>query len=610
MRPVLALSFVVALVALGVASAADDKRVDHYGDPLPSGATARLGTLRLRHHGDTTAIAFPPDEKMIASAGADRTVRLWDLATGKEVTKIDLGAAATTLSFSLDGTVLLSYADGQVRLTDLTTKKETRKFGVANGRGAFTPAGDLVASCDQQGTVNVSEVMTGKIVLEVHIEAAVDAVAISRDGKQLAFGARDNAIRVWDLEKRTETRLLGHEGWVNSVAFSPDGTTLYSASADKTVRVWRGGALVKKLEGHRDFVDLVAGSSDGKLLASFSHDGMLKVWETATWKERFSQRALATALEFSRDGRSIGVGGGQAVMVLAAETGKEKTIASGHAALVTCVAFSSDSQTVASGSIDETIRLWEVGAAREFKKIDAHEGGVTALAYAPGGHLLASGGRDGLVKVWDASSQSLIQTFEGHTDSIVSVLFSPDGKLVASVADQSLRIWDLGEKKMVKQIGIGGDPGPLAWSPDGKRFACGAGDHVIRTFDAMTYKEGPKLDGQKQLTALAYPPDGKTLVALGEEPSIKIWDVDAVREARQFPSEDPYLACCAFSSDGRKIAVGRTDGPVRILDFATGKELKTLDAGKSGAYSIAFSPDGRSVVWGSSDGTVLVGDAR
>ncbi|MEZ0229975.1 MAG: WD40 repeat domain-containing protein, partial [Planctomycetota bacterium] len=451
---------------------------------------------------------------------------------------------------------------------------------------------------------------SGRAIFDIRGDAAFDALAWSPDGKLLALGGRDNAIRVWNVEERKETRLLGHEGWVTGLAWSPDGKTLWSASADRSVRAWQSGKATKKLEGHRNFIELLACSPDGKLVASWSRDGLLKLWDAATGKERLSRHLLVAAFAFSPDGQALAVASGQAVSAWSAETLKPLPGPAGHEAIATCVAFANDGRRVVSGGMDETLRVWEADG-REARRLEAHMNGVSALAFAPDGHHLVSGGRDAVVRVWDASSWAQVAVLECHGDAVTGVAFSADGKLVASLGDNTIRIWDVEAAKQTKAINVGGDNGPFAWSPDGKVFACGSGDSTIRVFDAGTGKESWKLQGQKRLLAPAFAPDSKSLVAAGEAPALQVWDMAGpAHEKREVAVPDPFLGCVAFTKDGKKLAVGRTDGPLRVIDFASGKELKALDAGKSGAFAVAWSHDAKHLAWTTADGTVLLGDAK
>src|SRR5262245_44993061 len=177
------------------------QRLDRAGDPLPFGALARMGTLRLRQGRQVQCIALSADGKILASGGPEPMVRLWDAATGKRLRQISANAMGV--------------------------------HGLA-----FSPDGKNLASANADGTVSVWEVSTGKELQLLSVKGvAARAVAFSPDGKTLASAS--DAPRVWDLATGRELlKAADHGRWVSSVAFSPDGQMVASCGEDDTIRVW------------------------------------------------------------------------------------------------------------------------------------------------------------------------------------------------------------------------------------------------------------------------------------------------------------------------------------------------------------------------------------
>ncbi|MGF2014027.1 beta-propeller domain-containing protein [Nostoc sp. DedVER01b] len=417
----------------------------------PENKFQELNTLE-GHSSGVISVVFSPDGQRLASASADNTIKLWDVATGKPVqTLTGHSGWVYSVVFSPDGQRLASAStDNTIKLWDVATGKVVQTLtGHSNWVNSvvFSPDGQKLASASADNTIKLWDVATGKVVQTLTGHSGwVYSVVFSPDGQRLASASADNTIKLWDVATgKVVQTLTGDSGWVYSVVFSPDGQRLASASTDNTIKLWdvTKGKALQTLTGHSSEVNSVVFSPDGQRLASASSDNTIKLWDVAT---------------------------GKAVQTL-----------TGHSSGVYSVVFSPDGQRLASASLDNTIKLWDAATGKAVQTLTGHSYRVYSVVFSPDGQRLASASADKTIKLWDATTGKAVQTLTGHSSEVNSVVFSSDGQRLASASDdKTIELWDVATGKAVQTLtGHSSLVNSVVFSPDGQRLASASDDKTI-----------------------------------------------------------------------------------------------------------------------------------
>lgn len=562
-------------------------------------------------------VSYSPDGARIVSSGDDRSVKVWDAATGEELVKLTGHTAGVMQAvFSPDGTKIFSgSSDRTVRVWDAASGEE---LWIARGHAdgvsslAVAPDGARLVTGSKDDTIKVWDAASGEELLTLpgHSED-VTRVAFSHDGRRIASASRDGTVRLWNAATGREDFVLrGHRDHVNWVAFSPDAETVVSASDDQTVKAWSvrsaQGPVTRTLTGD---VNSVAFSPDGTFVVSGSADGLFttpgvaQVWEFSTGAERHSLRGhekSVTSVAVSPDGKKIASGSWDGtVRVWDAATGAETLVFEGHTGKIESVAFSPDGAVIASATSEyrDSIKLWDADSGEVIRTLSGHTRNLSGAAFSPDGTLLAAGAEQA-VKVWNAETGEELVTLTGHTSFVNHVCFSGDGgRIVSAGSDLTVRIWDTASGELLLTLrGHTSDVLSAVFSPDGRRIASSGHDETIRLWDAETGFETFALRGHASpVRCIAFSPDGSRLASGSGDylmpREMKLWDASQGPELPLIRRPARYVASLAVSGDGTVLVSGQRD-QVTIWDPATGQERLTLEGELQWVQAVAVTPDG------------------
>ncbi len=548
------------------------------------------------HTAAVQALAFSPDEQMLATGSWDGTIKLWNLENG--------------------ALLWLGQHTGSIH------------------RLAFTPDGHTLASGGDDAVIRLWDVSTGKPLQTLSSQSSpIYALAWSPDGCLLAGGCFDGSIHLWEMQGGQAAQpgasriLTGHSGPVWSLAFAPDRSTLASGSFDRTVRLWDVESLEVRetLAGHTAQVNTVAWSPDGSLLASGSRDQTIWLWdvERASYRTTFhGHTAVVHDLAFLPDGRSLLSGSEDGTLrVWDVERGQCARVIQGYALTLYDVAWSPDSTRLASAGSDTLVTMWESDGRTPPRLLRGHSWIAYGVAWSPDGRRLSSSGLDNAIQVWDATTGALVQTLRDpdHFDtSFFGIEWSPDGKLLAAGSyQQEVQVWDVSTGT---RLWVGhGQPTTIrrvVWSPDGKQLASCGYDGSVILWEATTGAQQARLQGHRGMVmCVAWSPDGTRLASGGGgrgSGELFVWDA----RSGAYRGEPLYVLrerseivyALAWSPTGAMLIGGGSDGMLRWWDVERGECVQTRQAHQGTVQSLKASPDGRLLASCGDDGAITIWD--
>jgi WD40 repeat protein/serine/threonine protein kinase len=550
--------------------------------------------MTLQGHDDAVmTLAFAPDGKTLATGSWDRTMRLWDVATGTELAVFEGHSREVhSVAFSPDGKTLASGAGefrleakyGELKMWDIATRQVVAMLDGHEGAVAgvsFIGDGSTLASGSWDGTVRLWDTATGKEIATLTGNVGqIYGIAISQDGQTLAAGDNRGGVHLWDLNSRKlRSSFAAHAARISQVRFSPDGSTLATASRDRSVKLWKLDPIkpAGTILGHLGQLQTVAYAPNGRLLVTGGYDRMAKIWELPPAEERDTLK--------------------------------------GHIGSVATLAFSKDGKLASAGN-DRFARLWDVASGKETAKIpdearlqsEGHTGVILRVTFAPDGRTLASTAMDGILKWWQVSDGKLLATLPASENLLSALAFHPGGATLATGDYQGVvTIWNLQSRQPESRIEAHTDYVlSLDYSPSGNLLAsAGYGPFAVKLLDARSGQErGEISENVTSATCVAFHPDGQLIAAGTFEGTVLFFDLETRELRHTLRGHTGGVYCLAFTADKKRLAVGSGDGTIKIWDLSAWQEVASLAAHSLRVSSIGFSPDGKTLASCSVDGTV------
>jgi WD40 repeat protein len=597
---------------------------DAFGDPLPTGATARFGGLSWRMSSEILAVALSADGQRVAASDWERNLVVWDTANGREV-----------LPFRWVGQQVYALA--------------------------FSPDGRYLVTC---GTEPYIETFRKRVFCVWDLEAGrektrweakprfVGPLAFAADGKTLLSGGRFQPAMVWDADTGQKVRQFPDDGSVPYfAAVAPNGRHVVVAPDETHFHIYDfpGGRLQYKVTSP-DRLDGIAFAPDSRTLLTWDRL-RLRQWELATGKLRVRfgfKEGDVCWVAFSADSKRLALfGTGNGIRWRDTVSGKDLGSWQGHQGTVGALAFAADGRTAVSGGMDGTVRLWDAATGQGLRAPAGCDRECWSLHFGPGGKSLLAGSadlhfldgatlqeqhrlhvdgadwrslvltpdsrlaavldNDGKALLLDVAARKVVRTLADAKSSIRSLAFGPDGKELYAIGTlPALRVLDVATGKEKPPLCMDLDEAyGVAVSPAGKLLLSqGRTTYLseLRLWDLATGKEekAPAFKAHAPLPS----PDGKRVVVNGPGLEVMVWDLGDRGEPRPFKGAGAAYARC-FSADGKWLATGHSYGLICVWDVAAGTKVAEWKGHRGTVMALAFAPDGTALVSGGAEGTAL-----
>jgi WD40 repeat protein len=540
------------------------------------------------------AVAFSPEGRLVATASFDKTIKLWEAATGKEVRTFAGPTGHQNLvlcvAFSPDGNMLASGSqDNTAKVWDVPSSRPMREYFAADGVRAIalSPDGSKLAGAGKDLTIKICRLGDGKPVQSLAGDSS-PVTSLAYGAKLVVAGGADGSLHFWDpASSQPLGTVFAHSGPVSGISLNPNNAVAYSAGKDDMLKFWQLPLMPSRiLTTHLGEVAAIATSQDGALVASAGTDKSVHVMNGQQVRPLQAPSAPVTALAISPAFVAVG-GADSCVYLWNAADGKLLDTRIAHVGEVTSVAFHPQSTQMATAGKDGMIKIWAMPPA--LTRGLNHPAAVLAATLTADGQRLVTGAADDVVRIWTLTNGVVERQLRGHAGSVTAVAAGSSGQSLASgSADGTVRLWDSATGKEVAVIGAHAGPvNSISINPDATQLVTSSSDGTVKLWRPIPAPSKPLFHPERP-TTLAPSADGAHLLTGCLDQQVRLWNVGAGQVERTFAAKSQPIAAVAYSPSGAQVAAAAADKSITIWSTLHGKEVKRISDLPASVRSLAF----------------------
>lgn len=600
------------------------------------------------HYEAVTAIDYSPDGKFIITGSDDKTLKLWETATGREIRTFNGHLKPiTNVDFSPDGNKVISssYFDNTAIVWDIQTGKQliTFKDSLDEIRNAiFSPNSNQILTGGHETNAILWDLKTGKRIQEYHQKPTtcyqcIPSLQFNKEGTQFITGSGDRTAIFWDVATGDTIKTYHYSkgscsSCKSSAAYSSNAKFIASGEGSEQLNIIDSytGKIVHTLVDDEDYKSVQFNASNKYLAAVLGYRGLLKVWEVKTGKvvlEVKNEKGIKDVV-FSPDGKNIALANANhTATIWNIATQKEIKQLKGivnrpptprlndsqiyYLDKLNEVRLSPDGNTLAFFKRSNNAILWDLNTGKASKKLVGHEELVTCLAFSPDNKTIATGSLDRSIILWDANTGEPIKKLERHSGMLFSVEFSKDGKqLISNSWDGTSVLWDVEKREVLSRFKVhSSSPYSAAITPNGLYVMTGGLDKTLKLSEIDTRIAVKEFVGHTNVAGdICFSADDNVFATAGWDKKVRVWDMVSGLQIKKLVGHQGAVFSVDIDATNKYIVSGSDDKTARLWDFKTGKLIKTFEGHNGAITYVKITTDGKRLITSSRDGSVKIWD--